>query len=265
MYYIGICYYIFQNYHASNPEFTPMQIASNFTFTHGFFPDSINSTVPGGWSIGVEMMFYAILPFLFLKIKNLNQAFLFFIGSLMLMTILKFLFLEYSLIKNEILLQEFLFMYFPSQLPVFVLGMILYFILIEKENWKQIPIISFLILLSLALTDIFIQKQVFFPNHILFGIGFFILAYFSSEIKSKWWNNPILHHIGKISFSMYLVHFAVLYWMYQFDFTDFVENGILNYYIRYSIVIVSTVLISSLTYQCIEHVFQKIGRKFIAK
>lgn len=261
MYYLGIVYYIFQNYHASNTNFTFIQIASNITFTHGFLPYSINSVVPGGWSIAVEMMFYAILPFLFLKIKKLNQAFIFFIGSLVLMVGLKYLFLEYGSPENKFVLQEFLFMYLPNQLPIFALGIILYFVIIE--NGKNISIISLLALLMMIIIDLFSGRQIFFANHILFGIGFFILAYLFSKIPSKLFHNAIVNHIGKISFSMYLVHFAVLYWMYHFGFIDFTENGILNYFVRYSIMAIITILISSITYRWIELGFQKWGNKLI--
>src|SRR6266436_2759960 len=39
-------------------------IAMTSTFLHGFWPDTINTVVPGGWSIAVEMTFYAVFPFI---------------------------------------------------------------------------------------------------------------------------------------------------------------------------------------------------------
>jgi peptidoglycan/LPS O-acetylase OafA/YrhL len=33
-------------------------------FVHGFHPQSINSVAPGGWSIAIEMTFYAVFPLL---------------------------------------------------------------------------------------------------------------------------------------------------------------------------------------------------------
>jgi peptidoglycan/LPS O-acetylase OafA/YrhL len=49
-------------------------ILSHFVFLHGLRASWINTLVPGGWSVGVEMIFYAILPILFLKIKNIRYA-----------------------------------------------------------------------------------------------------------------------------------------------------------------------------------------------
>ena len=45
------------------------QIILTATFLHGFLPDSINSIVPGGWSIAVEMTFYLIFPLLITQIN----------------------------------------------------------------------------------------------------------------------------------------------------------------------------------------------------
>jgi peptidoglycan/LPS O-acetylase OafA/YrhL len=36
----------------------PVQVILTATFLHGFWPDSINSVVPGDWSIAAEMMFF---------------------------------------------------------------------------------------------------------------------------------------------------------------------------------------------------------------
>lgn len=40
-------------------------IVLNLLFMHAVSPSAINNVVPGGWSIGVEMLFYSIAPFIF--------------------------------------------------------------------------------------------------------------------------------------------------------------------------------------------------------
>jgi len=42
-------------------------ILLNVLFLHALSPTAINNVVPGGWSIGVEMLFYLIAPLLFLS------------------------------------------------------------------------------------------------------------------------------------------------------------------------------------------------------
>ncbi|SAL41670.1 acyltransferase [Caballeronia peredens] len=43
----------------------PVDVLLNMLFLHALSPTAINNVVPGGWSIGVEMLFYAIAPLLF--------------------------------------------------------------------------------------------------------------------------------------------------------------------------------------------------------
>lgn len=43
-------------------------------FAHGFLPSTFSSVVPGGWSIAVEMMFYAVFPILVSYIKSWRAA-----------------------------------------------------------------------------------------------------------------------------------------------------------------------------------------------
>ncbi len=271
MYYLGILYYIAQNglgpryWLGNETQITILNIFSNFTFLHGFNPYWITSLVPGGWSIGVEMTFYSVLPFLFYKIKNLNQAFNFFLISIFAKFILEYFFIKFNLISDIRLWHEYLFLYFPSQLPIFSLGIILHFIINEKENIFCISGKSILIFCLLLIAQLATKTGFIFPNHILFGLAFLILVFALSTYKCKLIVNPIIIHIGKVSFSMYLVHFAVLHWLTYYKLIDYFQNGILNFVTRYVIVTVLTILISNILFRLVETPFQEIGKKIILK
>lgn len=271
MYYIGICYYLFQDgfgaryWLGDETEITALNIFSNATFLHGFNPHWINSLVPGGWSIAVEMLFYALLPFIYSKIKNVNDAFKFLILSIVIKLILELLFINFPLIDHNGLWTEYLVLYFPSQLPIFSLGIILYFIVIEQEKATSISGKYILIFSGLILFQLASGTQIIFPNHILFGIGFLFLGLALSKFQFIAIVNPAINYIGKISFSMYLVHFAVLHWLTQFNLINYHENPIINYSTRFFVVTVLTVIVSTLFYQIIEIPFQNIGKKVINK
>lgn len=74
LFWIAIPVYLLINGYEKNywaPEgINNLQIFLTATFLHGFWPNSINSVVPGGWSIAVEMTFYALFPFFILNIKR---------------------------------------------------------------------------------------------------------------------------------------------------------------------------------------------------
>jgi peptidoglycan/LPS O-acetylase OafA/YrhL len=51
------------------------QILATLAFVHGWYPTSINSVVPGGWSIAVEMNFYLLLPVCFVILPRFSGRF----------------------------------------------------------------------------------------------------------------------------------------------------------------------------------------------
>jgi len=269
IYYIGIFYYLLQD--GFGPRYwlgdvthvSTSNIIANATFIHGFNPYWIESIVPGGWSIGVEMTFYVILPFLFSKIKNINQAFNFFLFSLFFKSLLGYFFIKFPLIGFSRLWNEYLFFYFPNQLPIFSLGIIMYFIIIEKEAINKISGKGLLVFSAIILAQLATGIQFILPSHILFGIGFLMLGIALSSFRFKFIVNPIIIYIGKISFSMYIVHFAILHWLANFRFSGFFNNGILNYVTKFSVVTILSIIVASILYRLIEVPFQDLGKKII--
>ncbi len=158
--------------------------------------------MPGGWSIGVEMTFYAVLPFLFSKIKNINQAFNFFMISLFGNFLLHFFLSELHVISSDRLWDEYLFLYFPNQLPIFAIGIFMYFIIIQNDGIKGISGKSLLVFGLVLLVQLITDNQFILPKHIHFGLVFLILGLALSKYRFKLVINPIISYIGKISFSI---------------------------------------------------------------
>jgi peptidoglycan/LPS O-acetylase OafA/YrhL len=62
---IWLCVMWFKYHQAPNLT----AIVANFTFLFGFIPGLHESIAWAGWSIGVEMIFYALLPLIFLAAR----------------------------------------------------------------------------------------------------------------------------------------------------------------------------------------------------
>lgn len=271
MYYIAILYYLFQNglgaryWLGDLTSISVSNVLSNITFSHGLNPYWINSLVPGGWTIGIEMLFYLFVPFLFKRIKHIDQAFSFFIITLFLRFIFNYLILNNQLITSDYIWEAFLYFYFPNQLPVFALGILFYYIIYRNDNNTKSALnyyfFALLIFSQLLGYDVF-------PNHIIFGIGFLFLGIALHKYEFKILVNPISIYIGKISYSMYLVHFAILYWMSKYNLTTFIEIDsslfqIGNMIIRFLILTISTILIASIFYRFVEVPSQRLGKLMI--
>jgi peptidoglycan/LPS O-acetylase OafA/YrhL len=101
-------------------------------------------------------------------------------------------------------------------------------------------------------------------------MAFALLGFALSRKEFSILVNPITVYIGKISYSMYLVHFAILYWLTKFNYVDIAPAGIpyfslVNYLLRFSCLLSITVVISSCTYYLIEVPLQNMGKSIVRK
>jgi peptidoglycan/LPS O-acetylase OafA/YrhL len=279
LYYLGVCYYLFQDgfgpryWLGDQPGITPANILSNFLFLHGFNAYWITSIVQGGWSIAVEMQFYVLLPLLFMWLKNTRQAFLFFASSLLFMVGMRVLLVAHPLIGHAQLWSDFLELYLPAQLPVFGLGILLYFLNLENRLPTRQAGGWFLVLsavmLSLLLVDdhLGIPAFVWFvlPEWVLYGVAFLFLALGLSRYPWPVLVNPVITYIGKISFSLYLVHFAVLYWLNAAHLVDYTGHPIVDLVIRYGLVLLLSGLLAHFLYRFVEVPGQQLGKRLIQR
>ena len=98
---------------------------ANFAFLHTWIPSANNNIVPGGWSIGVEMFFYLLIPPLYLiKNKHHRMAWLTLLGALLLVV---------SALANRAASGSFyvpdnsyFYYWFPTQAPVLILGLLFF-------------------------------------------------------------------------------------------------------------------------------------------
>ncbi len=269
MFYTAVIFYLVHG--NSWTDNVPISIYSKvvpqFLLINGFSPYWMSSVVPGGWSVGLEMSFYMLIPFLFTKIKNLNSALLFFLISVFLQYLLKLYFVQFPLISNASLWSRFLYCYLPSQLPVFTMGIVLFHLLTgEIRNFKINPINFFLLFLIIGL-QFWLELEIL-PNFILVSIGLLFLSIALFKLNESIFTNVVICFIGKISFSLYLIHFAVLELLIDNHQTDFMINNhhyTINLIIRFAVVLIISIIVSTITYYSIEKPMQKIGARIISK
>jgi len=264
MYYLGILYFTFQaflgfdfsNLHWENLSIPNM--VSNLLFIHGFIPSYINNYVPGGWSITVEFTFYFILPFLCTKITSLNRAIVFTLFSLLFST-----FIQYILKGTYFDSNNYLDLFFFNQLPVFALGILAYWIITNKDDVIKTSTLAFLAFT--VFIYIYIENV---PYNFVYSLIYFLLILILSKKSYHVLSNKVLAHIGKVSFSMYIVHFVVMSnhnkWLFWLDIND-TKSAYLSFIFTFGILFAVSYIISYFTYKYIEVSGQNLGRKLIKK
>ena len=193
----------------------------------GFHPDTMNGIVPGGWSIADEMEFYALFPLLVLIIRSWRAAAVALIASTALV-----LALSASIIRIlPALLQTpspgFLANFgelFPFQLPAFLVGILVFYLLRTFSGRLSCNVLRTALLCALAFIAAFPFLSAFFAGRmhwsiysLLFGlppisysIVFGVVAFCLAEGVGRPLVNAVVSHIGRVSYSAYFWHFAML-------------------------------------------------------
>ena len=187
------------------------QVITNALFVSGFWPDTINSVVPGGWSIVDEMMFYAFFPFLITRIKGraINYAVVAFLLYIVNLTVVQptygYFLRDYPFTG---LWHAFMFFQFFNQVPIFLLGIFLYKAGNGLDARRDLAFGGALCFVWLGLA---FALKIFFslPSSPFFWLGnWMLLAGVIAAFKFELASAPI-NRIGQLSYSIYLIHFAV--------------------------------------------------------
>lgn len=194
-------------------------IVANVLFLHGFVQSANNNVVPGGWSIGTEMAFYLLFPFLFsLCDRAYKQYGVVALYGLVGMSIL--LNISVQLMLHQFLaidLNDNSFIYYNliNQLPVFLLGITIFFhhhytIPIQLSIPVQIATFTVVTITGIILLPLkqYWLVAAFIP--VIAGISFVFLVNILRELK---YPNTFLTEVGQVSYSMYIFHFMFAWYL----------------------------------------------------
>ncbi|HSH94320.1 MAG TPA: acyltransferase, partial [Roseimicrobium sp.] len=190
-------------------------ILGSLLLVHGWHPFWINGAVYGGWSVGVEVSFYLVLPWLMSRIHGVQGAWRWFVGCALAGSILSLLLgkLLGSYFGRDLYVWlGFMHFWLPNQLGVFLLGFVLFAWIQHPATGRRAPLSpGFLIatgLLVVAASACF-RLPVIAP-FIVASLGFLLLLRGLYDRPVKWLVNPATVYLGRISYSLYLTHMASL-------------------------------------------------------
>jgi peptidoglycan/LPS O-acetylase OafA/YrhL len=214
VYYFGLLFYfpIFTVEAAlgvKDPSFSdPWNILANVLFVHGWVPTANNNVVPGGWSIAVEMTFYAVAPIVVALLAKPARAGVLLAGLGVGLLVLN------EVVAGPVRNNSYTYFWPINQLPVFFLVVAAYaFSFCSGRNiWSSevaLPSVTAvgvgLVILGCWLGVYSGLSHVLAPS--LVGLGSFIGLVGLGRCRRIFeWGG--LTFLGRISFSLYIVHFA---------------------------------------------------------
>ena len=225
-YYLASILYFFLQPPAGG--FDPLKAAASYIFVNGWHPVLMGvtrggwSVVPGGWSIGIEFTFYAAFPVLASIITSFGRAIFLFLGTLLVGATLNSMLWPYVAARfGTGPADNFLYFWFPNQMSVFALGLCLFFTLERVRDRGSMPRFHPDLIAALS-AGIFAScgfitmphwltlKPALPPTFILASLALAVFVLALARSRTGVFVNPPMALIGRVSFSAYLLHFAVL-------------------------------------------------------
>ena len=197
------------------------------------------------WSLSLEFQFYLLVPFFYKLIKKYKQASIFLLLSAIFISLLfSYLFIGRS--------QSFYLL--PYRLNEFLLGSLLYFVRKFKVS-NFICDTFFFLVLAFLFYFVFTYDQSNFPGIKAFFVCLliFIVLYFNN-FKYAFFliKNKFIQHIGKISYSLFLLHWPIIV------FVNYLIIRQLSLFEKLFLFLVILIL-SNLLFNLIENFFAKIN------
>ena len=179
-------------------------VAVTLLFVHGWVPSAINTVVPGGWSIAAEAMFYLVFPAILMLVPRPRT-----LGAAVV--------LSYAVAgMTNIALRKLVggaagealaFPFWLVQLPAFIGGC--WLASLPDPGHRARALAPWV--MGLTTLGLLADSQARGHSNLLVAMvlltGF---AWAASVARPRWLQSRGLAYLGQISFSFYIVHFAVL-------------------------------------------------------
>ena len=222
MFWVGLVLYAFvpgrePQYAATH--YPPLAYAITATLQHAWCPALVNALVPGGWSIAAEGVFYLAVPLCHRFVRDWQGAVWLLLGSLAFSEaanrLLVFGYFHHLIFAEASLeaVDGLSYAWFPTQFPVFACGILAYHLARTPAARPVNPFTgaALLAVAGMALfTAVDCGRHGWLLEHVCFSLSFVPLVLGLNILPVGLLVNPATRFLGRISYSVYLLHFAVL-------------------------------------------------------
>lgn len=244
----------------------------NLTFTFGFAP--WKGMVWAGWSVGVEMLFYAIFPVLLMTVRT-RVGTMVLLGASVLVTYAARSVLD-AHYEHTVSVYRYNWAYFSfaANLCFFAMGMYA-FRVVHTIDWSSaamrrlIPVAAVVLICGLLLTDMGRPlKLLWKADLIVWGLAFAALSIWQGSRPSQWSANWLFEYLGERSYSVYLLHPVVIVLLkspIQVAYAALTPLlGAYAYFACAGLVLLPLLLLSEVTYRLVELPFIRLGQRINA-
>lgn len=183
------------------------QIAAELTFTFNLHPATAGGFAFADWTIGVEMLFYAVFPVLYRLVSGAGRK---LVALLLAFVLFEVAMLGYQQLPVEpATLESFRWLTVFRHLPSFVLGMLCYDLYRQFSPTRHASALGIVAMVAALLVFAYAAAGLPFAGRftVTLGWGLMLLA---SGLRPWFFVGRSSAFIGRISYSMYLWHGPVI-------------------------------------------------------
>ena len=217
------------------------------------------------WSIGVEEQFYIAWPIIVKQSAKLLKTLIIIILSLIVLKIVvlllgKMFYQEtwYIALKKLIAMSKF------ESMAIGGVGAYLLSIKHSVINFIKLPFVAISALILILLIIYFIPEKLQDAQHLPISVLFLVIILNVISSQTKWIKNKVFDFLGKISYGIYMYHLmiipCVLIIIQKFVTPN--SNYFLFNVLLYTFTIITTLLVSWLSYNFFESRFINLKDKF---
>jgi peptidoglycan/LPS O-acetylase OafA/YrhL len=132
-----------------------------------------------------------------------------------------------------------------------------------KISSKQLFLCFIVLIIGLSIPQAQLLPQIFY-----FGLAFLVFVMALHDKQPRLLFNRAFNYIGTISYTLYLSHWAVIYFINKFKIVNLLPSkneplALANFLLNYFWVLILSIGMSTILYYTIELPMQKVGRKLI--
>ena len=265
LFYAMLTLWLLANWVVWNRAFSLQTLFLNMSFVFGLVPGQHESIVWGGWSIGIEMIFYLVFPVIAILVPNVRTALAGFVVACILSSAV------FGALSAAGL-GSYAYMNLGTHLPFFM-GGILAFRIWQTMRLARLPSLGWGLLMAsllLALTVAGSDRLYAMLSKIDFERGVWAIVFGMLLLSACYVRNPVLEssplrNLGKLSFSLYLLHPMIFVGLIKLDFPNYVaqltHTAMANFLIASVISIGLVWMCSTLSFRFVESPGIEFGKR----